>query len=71
MEAPIPKGFDKNIILENMKKICENILLNILEGKEYKNEKVKIWGEIIITGIKESLAKKYPRFWLWNIFLYF
>ena len=69
MEAPIPKGFDKNIILENMKKICENILLNILEGKEYKNEKVKIWGETIITEIKVSLAKKYPEFG-YEIFFY-
>ena len=69
MEAPMPKGFDKNIVLENMKKICENILFNNLKGKEYIIEKVKIWGETIITEIKDSLTKQYPEFG-YGIFFY-
>ena len=69
MEAPMPKGFDKNIVLENMKKICENILFNNLKGKEYIIEKVKIWGETIITEIKDSLTKMYPEFG-YGIFFY-
>ena len=69
MEAPMPKGFDKNTVLENMKKICENILFNNLKGKEYKIEKVKIWGETIITEIKDSLTKQYPEFG-YGIFFY-
>ena len=62
-------GFDKNIILENMKAICQNILMNHLKGLEYNHEKAKLWGETIITEIKESLTKKYPEFG-YGIFFY-
>ena len=71
MEAPNPAALKeiekKDEMLKDLKKEFQQILINNLDGREYKEEKLKVWVNNILSGAKEYFANKYSDY---SIFLY-
>ena len=65
MEAAKPASSDnpnkslKDEILDDLKKEYKQILINHLDEREYKDEKIKIWVNNILTDAKNYFIKKY------------
>ena len=66
LSAPIPPisnaTEDKKLRENDMRKICKQILEKHLDGRKYVEDKVKKWGELIISDIEKELKSKYKEF---------
>ena len=62
MTAPPPTALSTEYILEEMKKVSKDVLEKHLVGRRFIPEKVKIWGDNIISEIYSILSKKYPQY---------
>ena len=68
MEAPkASDSANKEDIENDLKQEYKKILLKHLDGREYKEEKIKSWIDNILVEAKEYFEKKYP---VYNLFLY-
>ena len=57
----------KDEITNDLKKEFKKIIDNHLDGRTYKDDKIKIWVNNIITEAKEYFIKKYPSY---DLFLF-
>ena len=62
MTAPPPSALSTDYILEEMKKVSKTVLEKHLDCRRFIPEKVKIWGDDIITEIYSILSQKYPQY---------
>ena len=62
MTAPPPSALSTDYILEEMKKVSKNVLEKHLGCRRFISEKVKIWGDDIISEIYSILSQKYPQY---------
>ena len=62
MTAPPPSALSTDYILEEMKKVSKNVLEKHLDCRRFIPEKVKIWGDDIISEIYSILSQKYPQY---------
>ena len=62
MTAPPPSALSTDYILEEMKKVSKTVLEKHLDCRRFISEKVKIWGDDIISEIYSILSQKYPQY---------
>ena len=65
MDTPLPLTIEnkictnKDLMINNIKQICKDILEKHLDGRKLVMEKIEKWGETIINDIEDILKKKY------------
>ena len=75
MDTPLPLTIEnkictnKDLMINNIKQICKDILEKHLDGRKLVMEKIEKWGETIINDIEDILKKKYREFGF-GIFFY-
>ena len=58
MTAPPPSALSTDYILEEMKKVSKNVLEKHLDCRRFIPEKVKIWGDDIISEISARIRSE-------------